>query len=733
MRDFVNRFGKVAVSFLLAASLVTAVTLEQSCTPSRLQDGDGDGTGDEPVDPNNPGKTDDPGAMACTSDAQCGTGRRCVDMVCVPDQGTCMTDDECINDSYCACPPEVKASSCVCVSWGRKPRGDHDDMCHGEAFSPGDFKNPILKCQWPPVGTTPVEKDVISTPLVIDLDGDKQSEVVFLVGLGVQTQLIAMSGRDCSVKWQKTTNISGCTHMAAADLDGDGKPEIIALAPGLTIFDGNGNVKASIGTPGTAGCSVDFPPAVANLDGAGPPEIITGGQVARYVATPTPRIEVLWSKTGLTGGTWGIISLAEDLDGDGKMEVIIGNRVYDGITGADKTKPIMSGLGGGYPAVGDFNADGHPDIVLVSSGRSSQRVSVIDYFNNAWIMPPTAAANGWGGAPTVADFDGDGRPEFATASSVQYYVYSPDCLATPKPGKCKGSDPGVLWQSATQDSSSGSTGSSVFDFNGDKIAEVVYRDECWLRVYNGPDGRKLFAAPVTSGTDLEMPVIADTDGDGHADIVVSSDSVQGDSCRSAVSATELGMPHGPPTFGVKIFKDPMDRWMPSRSIWNQHSYHITNVNDDGTIPLSEAPNYKTFNNYRQNVQGIVAGEVPVADPTGRILISPDPGDCVKVWKLAGSVCNRGAAVISPGMPVTFYEKDPRMAGATPLCTARTATAIPVGMCAPASCDWQNPKTGSVDLWMRVNDDGAGGRPFGQCKGGNDVARMPAGQCSNVPG
>jgi hypothetical protein len=718
--------SRLAVAVLSTWMGLAALSLG-SCAP--LREGE---PGDDGTDPGMNMMM--PGVMRCGGDSDCGAGRICVDSVCLPDNGTCTMergDNDCQNDTYCACPPVVKAKGCVCIPWGTKPRGKGDDMCEGQAFSPGEFKNPVLKCQWPPMGTEPAYKNVISTPLVIDLENDGQPEIVFLAGYPGPAHLVAMSGKDCTVKWDQTTNLSTCTHIAAADLDNDGKIEIVGLAPGLTVYDYKGNMKASIGTPATTACSRDYPPAIANVDGMGPPEIIMGGQVARYVSAPTPSIQVLWTKAG-TGGTWGLISIVEDLDGDMKPEVITGNQVFDGVTGADKTKPIMAGLGGGYPAIGDFNADGHPDIVLISSSSGSQKVSVIDYFNNKFIMTPTAAANGWGGAPTVADFDGDGKPEFATASAVQYYVYSPDCLATPKPAKCTGTDPGVLWQSRTQDSSSGSTGSSVFDFNGDKIAEVVYRDECWLRVYNGPDGKKLFAAPVSSGTDLEMPVIADTDNDGHADIVVPSDMVQGNNCTGAVSATELGMPHGPPTFGVKVYKDPMDRWMPSRAIWNQHAYHITNINDDGTVPLVETPNFKTYNNYRQNVQGSVAGKAPTVDPTGKVIVAPDVGDCVKLFRLAGVVCNRGAAPMSAGLPATFYLNDPRLPGSMKLCTARTTKALPVGECEVVTCDWLNPSPAPYDLWFRVNDDGAS-RPFGQCKDGNDLAHLPRTSCTQIPG
>src|SRR6185436_19850681 len=105
----------------------------------------------------------------------------------------------------------------------------------------------------------------------------------------------------------------------------------------------NGDLKAQIATPSSGSCTKDWPPAIANLDGVGPAEVIMGGQVARYTGGANPKIEVVWSVPP-TSGTWGTISIAEDLDGDGKMEVITGTQVFDGTTGAAKSKPIMNGL-----------------------------------------------------------------------------------------------------------------------------------------------------------------------------------------------------------------------------------------------------------------------------------------------------------------------------------------------------------------------------------------------------
>jgi hypothetical protein len=591
----------------------------------------------------------------------------------------------------------------------------------------------VLKCQWPAAGASPpAYRNVLDTPLVADLDQDGQPEIIFNAGYVSQYHLMILSGKDCSVKADINTSanaataLAPCGHLAVADLDNDGSLEIIGQgASRLIVYDKNGNILASTPTPAGmvpgAGCTPEHAPLVVNVDNAGPPEIIWGYSAVRYVPLPTPHFDQLWTLgTAPTVPLMGYTAVAADLDGDDKPEILISNKVVDGITGADKTKSIQSGIFG-HPAVADFNKDGKPDIVYVMAiQNTASRVTVVDYANNALLMPITTLAGAGGGPPTVADFDADGSPEFALSTGSGYYVMSPDCTKTPAPAKCKGPGSGVLWTSATQDSSSQGTGSSVFDFNSDGKPEAVYRDECWLRVYNGADGNKLFAAPVTSGTALEMPVIADTDNDGHADIVVASDDIFGaGNCQTPVSRTELGQNHPGVTSGVKVYTDAMNRWVPTRSIWNQHSYHITNVNDDGKVPVVENANWKTFNNFRQNVLGTPGsnGTIAVGDATTR-----DAGACTSE-SLTTQVCNRGAAPIATGMSVAFYQGVPGQSGSQVLCTTKTGARLDVASCIPVSCTPTATPTSGSPIYAVANDDGTGKRVYNECHQGNNCAQV----------
>ncbi|MSP59457.1 MAG: VCBS repeat-containing protein [Myxococcales bacterium] len=300
------------------------------------------------------------------------------------------------------------------------------------------------------------------------------------------------------------------------------------------------------------------------------------------------------------------------------------------------------------------------------------------------------------------------------------------CAKMPKPGDCLGADPGVLWQRLTHDATSGGTASSVFDFNGDGKAEVVYRDECWLRVMNGPDGKTVFAQQITSGTALEMPVVADVDNDGHADLVVPSDNVQGNNYCQSTPEGQTGQKFTGSTMGMFVLKDPMNRWMPSRAVWNQHTYHITNINDNLTVPKKEVANWTTWNNYRQNVQGFAMGSLPQPDLTGGQAPSIDNGgnDCKTAERLWATICYRGTAPTQPGVPATFYDADPRLGMAKVLCSTKTQAALKPGECEAVFCDWLNPPQGAVDVWLRADDDGTNANFAPECHNNNDLLFLP---------
>jgi hypothetical protein len=180
----------------------------------------------------------------------------------------------------------------------------------------------------------------------------------------------------------------------------------------------------------------------------------------------------------------------------------------------------------------------------------------------------------------------------------------------------------------------------------------------------------------------------------------------GNTCRAA-------RPHG--VQGLRVYKDAADRWVRSRPIWNQHAYAVTGVNDDGTIPKTSAwtSNWTTagLNNFRQNVPGSNAQNIGDLTAQAGTNYQCDASGGTGVT-LVAPICNRGTAPVGAGINVGFY------VGMMKVCSATTATALPVGQCETVSCAWATPPTTSsaaANVVVVAND----GNAVQECDATND--------------
>jgi RHS repeat-associated protein len=409
---------------------------------------------------------------------------------------------------------------------------------------------------------------VAMTPVVIDLDGDRKPEIVFSTfdlanpdGATNPGVLRAIRGDDGNDFWTNSeVQVEAFGSIAAGDIDLDGKPEIIAhdTSGRVLAFNSDGTLKwTSLQVPGGIGWGGA---SIANIDSVGTPEIVVGSTVLDFDG------RIRWSGTegrgGLASGIYPL-SVVADVDLDGRPEVIAGNTIYQSDGSVVRRFSVVDG----FTAVGNFDSDRSPEIVLVSQGT----VSLLNPDNPTPTWQVSIPGGGHGGPPTIADFDGDGEPEIGVAGATRYVAFN--------------SDGTVKWSVPIQDGSSNVTGSSVFDLDGDGAVEVLYGDETAFRIYRGADGHELAILSRGSGTTFELPVVADANDDGTADIVV----IANEYFTSGAS-------------GIIVLRSGGDPWSNTRPIWNQHSYHITNINDDGTIPAVELNSWELYNNYRRNQQ-----------------------------------------------------------------------------------------------------------------------------------
>ena len=465
---------------------------------------------------------------------------------------------------------------------------------------------------------------------------------------------------------------------------------------------------------------------------------MVGAQVSRYVPGAPARIETIWTQPNLSA-SWGSVSVVSDLDDDGVAEVITSDRIYDGKTGADKT-PASISTDPFFAQVADFSGDGKPDLLLVESTSLALTIQVYDYANRRVIFGPYTQQDSsgiWGGPAAIADLDHDGTPDFVIASAKSVTAYALRCTQRPKPRGCLGFRPGVLWTRPIDDYSSGATGVSAIDLNGDGITEVISRDECWLRIFSGLDGRVLAARSVMSSTGLELPVVADADGDGRADLVVSSDVPNdnlGACLRVGVPEQNSRTPWGGAAGGILILTDPQNRWTKTRPIWNQHAYQITNISDSLQVPIPTIPHWTQHNSVRTNTsERMPAGSIPASyDLTARIDLQAQSARCDSAWMLSAFICNRGGADSPATTEHTFYDGDPDR-GAESLCTATLSAVLQPGDCREVRCAWNHPRRGPLTLYLRAGDNGKGSRALLQCSSNNDIARATDASCQDLPG
>ncbi|MDP2309640.1 MAG: FG-GAP-like repeat-containing protein [Pseudomonadota bacterium] len=428
------------------------------------------------------------------------------------------------------------------------------EECYSEGVEVGSF-TPII--EW--TNTDP--GDTYTTPVVGQLTDDNGNGVIDdgdtpdVVVANTAGVLWAISG-DGRTLWSAGSLGSEPMTAAIGDLDGDGFPEVVGSGYNntLAVHGENGSPLWSAVAASSPACGAV---AIADLDADGDPEVILGNLILNGQDGRTRGTGRFGKGTGYSGGGAATMGAAADINRDGLLEVVVGNALYD----ADGNAIWANGQSDGFVAVGNFDSDPEGEIVVTWTGNVRLQD---DDGTVLWSANYTGSTSG---PPTVADFDGDGEPEIGVAGNGEYKVIDADGTA--------------LWSRPTVDFSSGFTGSSVFDFEGDGIAEVVYADENDVYVFDGPTGAVKLREPThSSATCSEYPAVADVDGDGHAEIIYTS---------SSYSGSERG---------VRVIGDADNSWMPGRKVWNQHAYSITNVEDDGSIPVTPDVNWDSYNNFR---------------------------------------------------------------------------------------------------------------------------------------
>jgi len=443
------------------------------------------------------------------------------------------------------------------------------------------------------------------------INEDDSPEIVFVTNNG--GGLVCFDGATGALKWTNRQITDGWSVTAIGDLEGDGIPEVVSSngTTRVVALSNTGTLKwqqTVNSTVGSAQLYSALTPAIADMDGDGTSEVVVGHSILN--SDGSIRGQGTYGVGSCPNGSSttlleGAIAVPVDIDGDGQLEVVTGNAIYDQYGTAIHTNRGLDGTA----AVADLDGDGEPEYVTSSTNKVCTFET--DLSPTGWC--DTFTGTNYVGPIAIDDLDGDGQPDFVAVGSSEMRAYHGD---------------GTRFWSARVTDASGAAGPILFDFELDGYPEIVYADETSVRVFNGLDGAvKLESRDHASATLFETPVVADVDRDGEVEIV---------------------MLHGSGQNGITVYGDASNSWPAGRPIWNQHAYSITNVEDDGGIPASATPNWDIYNNFRSGDAGLPPSRWNDVTPE---VVDVCTEECPDRLYLTVRVWNQGTEEVPAGLGV----------------------------------------------------------------------------------
>jgi uncharacterized protein (TIGR03437 family) len=295
------------------------------------------------------------------------------------------------------------------------------------------------------------------------------------------------SGNTYTLAGGNSINVSS---LAAADVTGDGKPDLLIFegSAGIAVLNGKGDgtfqtgavlpSNVTYGEVGTGDFNKDGIPDIAIAGYGAGVEIMLGLGAGKF-ATPL--------NYAVPGGL--VSFFVKDFDGDGNPDLIFAQGHPDGLTPGydDTTVAVLFGKGDGT-----FYG---PSVALLDGDKNDQTYA------------PTNVA--------IADVNGDGKPDLVTAN------------ASGKSLSVLLGQGGGAFQ-APKSIALGTTKPNSLvagDFNGDGKPDLVFTDgvaNVGILLNNG-DGT--FPAPVmlpVNGTTPKFVVAGDFNGDGKLDLAVAN-------------------------------------------------------------------------------------------------------------------------------------------------------------------------------------------------------------------
>jgi hypothetical protein len=329
--------------------------------------------------------------------------------------------------------------------------------------------------------------------------------------------------------------------VAAGDLRGNGKVDLVAVGQNVEVFLGNGDGTFQPAVSYPTGRSGLWSVAIADVNGDGKPDLLVVSDV--NPATGFNSVGVLlgngdgtfqpvvfYSAGGVVSNEFNYQSIAvADVNGDGKPDLLVANAVPGvGVllgNGDGTFQPVVTYTASPIfqtqsLAAADVNGDGKIDLIVTGFGESGGLAAVLLGNGDGTFQPAVAYSTGGNAnAVAVADVNGDGKPDILVANGYGA-------------GVLLGNGDGTF-QPVTTYSSGGAypqpQSIAVADVNQDGKPDLLLVNNLGGMAVLLGNGDGTFQAAVIYGLGAPTPtcvVASDVNGDGKPDLIVADQSVE---------------------------------------------------------------------------------------------------------------------------------------------------------------------------------------------------------------